>query len=310
MIGYIYIITNLTNNMQYVGQTIRTIQQRFIGHKTSAKNNLDNMYLHRAMNKYGVENFNVKEIISVEMDTITELSEELNFLEKYYIEKYNTLVPNGYNLTKGGTEYAELQKIKVDEYDLYGKFIQTHDSIIDAARSRGSENNSAVFKCCNGASKFAFQRIWRYHGDSLNKYELPDVDIASREYKLAPVDQYSKDGILLNSYDSMTEATLILGLNTTSSHIAECCNGKLYTAYDYVWRYKDEPFNKYPVKEKRFVGCIQYDLNGNYIATFDCIRDACISIDKDPKRCNSHITSCCKGDRKSAYGYKWEYVTI
>lgn len=309
MIGYIYVITNLQNNMQYVGQTINTIQQRFHGHISSAKNIHDNMYLHKAMNKYGIENFDVKEITSVKTDTIEELIEELNSLEKHYIAEYNTLSPNGYNLTKGGTEGVEWIKRKVDEYDLDGNFVKTHESLIMAARSLNLTSSSAIQKCCLGRSKFAFQRIWRYHSDALDKYELPDIDIAIREYKLAPVDQYSKNGVFLNSYTSMTEAALILGLESTSSHIAECCNGKLYTAYGYVWRYKGEPFDKYSVKEKRFVGCIQYDLNGDYIATFDCIRDACISIGKDPKKCNSHITSCCKGDRKSAYGYKWEYVT-
>lgn len=309
MIGYIYIITNLKNNMQYVGQTIQTIQQRFSGHKSSANCKTDNTYLHKAMNKYGIENFEVKEITSVELDTLEDLSEELNFLEKYYIAEYNTLIPNGYNLTQGGSECAELYKKKVDEYDLNKRFIQTHDSIINASRSIGATNGNAVRKCCEGKSKFAFQRIWRYHGDSLDKYEFPDVDIASREYKLAPVDQYSKDGILLNSYNSMTEAALILGLDSPTSHIAECCNGKLYTAYNFVWRYKDESFNKYPTKEKRFMGCVKCDLDGNPLEVFDCIRDACISIGKDPKKVNSHITSCCKGNKKTAYGYKWKYIT-
>lgn len=309
MIGYIYIITNNINEMQYVGQTIQTIQQRFQGHKSSAKYNLDNMYLHRAMNKYGVENFDVKEITAVEMDTLEELSEELNFLEKYYIAEYNTLSPNGYNLTKGGTEGAEWQKIKVDEYDLDKKFIQTHDSLIDAARSINVSTSNAIRKCCEGISKFAFQRIWRYHNDPLNKYKLPDIEVASREYKLAPVDKYSTKGKFICSYDSMAEAEIDLGIERAASHIAECCKGKLYTAYDFVWRYKGEPFDKHPVKQKRFKGCIKCDLNDNPLETFDCIRDACISIGKDPNKYSSHITSCCKGNKKSAYGYKWKYVT-
>ena len=309
MIGYIYIITNLTNNMQYVGQTIHTIQQRFSGHKSSAKCKDDNTYLHKAMNKYGVENFEIKEITSVEMGTLEELLEELNFLEIYYIAEYNTLSPNGYNLTKGGSEGAEWIKVKVDEYDLYGKFIQTHESLINAARNAGATTSSAIRKCCEGKSKFAFQRIWRYHGDPLDKYELPDIEIASREYKLAPVDKYSTKGEFICSYDSMVDANLDLGIDSASSHIAECCKGKLYTAYDYVWRYKDEAFDKYPVKQKRFTKCVKCDLNDNPLEVFDCIRDACISIGKDPKKDNSHITSCCKGKRKTAYGYKWKYIT-
>lgn len=294
--------------MQYVGQTIQTIQQRFNGHKASARNGLDNTYLHRAMNKYGPENFNIEEITSIKTSCYEELSEKLNFLERYYIAEYNTLSPNGYNLTKGGAECSEWQKIKIDEYDLDKIFIKTHDSIIEAARSRGSSHNSAIRKCCEGKSKFAFQRIWRYHGDSLDKYKLPDIKVANRDYKFTPVDKYSIEGKFICSYNSMIEACLDLGLDCNSSHIAECCKGKLYTAYEYVWRYKDEPFDKYSVKQKRFKGCVKCDLNDNSLETFDCIRDACISIGKDPKTASGHITSCCKGKKKTAYGYKWKYT--
>ena len=60
MKGYIYIITNLITNKQYVGQTINTIQERFRAHISDAKNKTDNMYIHKSMNKYGIENFKVE----------------------------------------------------------------------------------------------------------------------------------------------------------------------------------------------------------------------------------------------------------
>ena len=46
------------------------------------------------MNKYGIENFVVKELIKCEVD-------ELNSYEIMFIEKLNTY-HNGYNTTKGG----------------------------------------------------------------------------------------------------------------------------------------------------------------------------------------------------------------
>jgi group I intron endonuclease len=307
MIGYIYIITNNINGKQYVGQTIQTIQQRFSGHKASVKNHLDNMYLHKAMNKYGIENFDVREITSVELNTLEELSEELNFLEKYYIAEYNTLAPNGYNLTKGGAESAEWIKLKVDEYDLDENFIQTHNSLIDASRSMSTTTNTAIRKCGNGVSKFAFQRIWRFHGDPLDKYELPDVTIANRGYKKAPVDKYSTKGAFICSYDSMSTAELDLGIDISICHISECCKGQLYTAYGFVWRYKGEPFDKYTQKDKRFTKCAVYDLNNVLIGIFDSILDACNYLGIDYKKANSHISQCCQGKRKTTCGYIWKY---
>ena len=51
---------------------------------------------------------------------------------------------------------------------------------------------------------------------------------------------------------------------------------------------------------------IQYDLNGNYIKKWDTIKD--FLIEKNINLKSSAITKCCKGKRKSAYGYKWKYA--
>ena len=55
--GYIYKITNLVNGKSYVGQTIRTIEERWKQHIKDSKGNKDDFYLHRAIRKYGKENF-------------------------------------------------------------------------------------------------------------------------------------------------------------------------------------------------------------------------------------------------------------
>lgn len=305
MRGYIYVITNSINGMQYIGQTINSIKNRYHGHKMAAKSNRDNMYIHKAMNKYGVEYFNVEEVTCIECDTKEDLLNELNFLEQHYIVEYNTLTPNGYNLTRGGAKCAEWQKKKVDEYDLFGKFVRTYESIISAVRENGFANNSSILKCCAGKSSHAYKRVWRYHDDPLDKYPLPDITIAERNNKMAPVDQYTKDGIFIQTYESITFAYQMMDMQY-SSHISECCEGKLHTAHGYIWRYHGDSFDKN--RDKRFTACAQYDLDGNFIAKYNSIQDACIAIGKDPKKHNSHISSCCRGTRNTAYGYKWKYI--
>lgn len=96
--GYIYKITNNINNKIYIGQTIKQRPtDRFSQHRYSSRylNKNDNSYLHKAMNLYGVDNFSFEVIETIENNL-------LNEREIYWIQFYNSFVPNGYNLTLGG----------------------------------------------------------------------------------------------------------------------------------------------------------------------------------------------------------------
>lgn len=107
----IYKITNLTNNKIYIGQSTN-IQVRFRTHKkynTPEKFNGSlsfeqekNMPIHQAIMKYGLSNFNFEIIEECP-------KEELNKKEKYYIEFYNSKVPNGYNIKDGGCQWGGIK---------------------------------------------------------------------------------------------------------------------------------------------------------------------------------------------------------
>ena len=96
--GIIYSNTNQINNKQYIGQTINP-SQRKNAHKSEAFNEKSHDYdspLHRAFRKYGYENFDYE--ILAQTDDI----DALNLLEEFFIDKFNTKVPNGYNIEIGG----------------------------------------------------------------------------------------------------------------------------------------------------------------------------------------------------------------
>lgn len=95
MKGYIYRITNKVNGKSYIGQTRNTVEFRWRQH-INAK---DNKYFHKAIKKYGVENFKLETLECCNV-------EDLDSREIYYIAKYNTFGENGYNLTKGGSAYS------------------------------------------------------------------------------------------------------------------------------------------------------------------------------------------------------------
>lgn len=93
----IYKITNLKNNKVYIGQTRQTLKQRLQRHFSRAKNEFKfNYCLCNAIRKYGKNSF-VAEVID-----IADSKERLDELEIYWINKYNSLTPNGYNMTSGG----------------------------------------------------------------------------------------------------------------------------------------------------------------------------------------------------------------
>lgn len=97
MLGYIYKITNIVNNKIYIGQTVRTIAQRWYNHKHIANKNLSNKHLYVAMRKYGIDNFKIEEIDSAETKI------DLDNKEMYWIDFYHTTDPSfGYNIGKGG----------------------------------------------------------------------------------------------------------------------------------------------------------------------------------------------------------------
>lgn len=109
MIG-IYKITNKLNGKSYVGQSI-DIKRRWREHINNSSNSL----IHKAIIKYGEDNF------------IFEILEEckrdyLNEKEIFYIKNLNTLYPNGYNLTPGGQFQNSTQLLFDKIKNLYKKY--------------------------------------------------------------------------------------------------------------------------------------------------------------------------------------------
>jgi len=87
--NYVYLTTNVINNMKYIGShSTDDIDDGYLG--------TGRLFL-RAVKKYGKPNF--QRILLKECNDIFEARE----LEEMFIKQYNTLYPNGYNLSpKGG----------------------------------------------------------------------------------------------------------------------------------------------------------------------------------------------------------------
>lgn len=104
----IYKITNIINSKSYVGQTVYGLDRRWNQHNSKSSGC---RALASAIRKHGKENFTI-EIVAV----CNSLS-ELNKQETKFIKEFNTLSPNGYNLTTGGEGkvLSEESKARISE---------------------------------------------------------------------------------------------------------------------------------------------------------------------------------------------------
>lgn len=169
MTGIIYKITNSINDKVYIGQTRMSLPARWSKHKQIAQKS--NKGLYGAMQKYGIENFKIEEIIRCEI-------EKLNELEVFYIKKYNSFY-NGYNLTIGG-DNAPTNGLVLNEKEVIKKYIELK-YITDTAK---------FFKCCEKTIKNIFDKhnikieyipknidlIKNYHCDNSKKIKIVELN--------------------------------------------------------------------------------------------------------------------------------------
>lgn len=140
-------------------------------------------------------------------------------------------------------------------------------------------------------------------------YNLQKGGKSSTNSLKCPVDKYDTNGIYICSYNSISEAVEKSNNELSCVHISECCKGKLYTTGGFVWRYCGDPIDKYDYKKDKRKRCVDvYNKDGSFIKSYETIKDAIIELfNSHNYKQFSHISACCKGTRKNAYGYIWKY---
>jgi group I intron endonuclease len=90
--GVIYCLTS-PSGKKYIGQTLRKLEKRMNEHK---KMITGCVALNNAIQKYGFDKFQI--------ETLLEINDELlNLYESKFIDTYQTIYPNGYNIRSGGS---------------------------------------------------------------------------------------------------------------------------------------------------------------------------------------------------------------
>ena len=90
-------------------------------------------------------------------------------------------------------------------------------------------------------------------------------------YNMKPCDGYNKSGTLLFSCESVAEMSRIT--NVPSISIIHCCNGESTCRSDFVFRWKQEAFDKYNIETEYKNGVPVYCFleNGDFVQKFNTI---------------------------------------
>lgn len=250
----VYCHTNKINNKKYIGITKNSPQERWGKNGNGYKQQI----FYRAIEKYGWDNFD-HEILYENLS-----KEDAEKYERKLIKEYKTNSPSfGYNVAQGGMLTSEFSVKAIDQYDVFGNYIKTWDSLIEAANyyNISSSTISAAIRSANHSSTAAGY-AWTYHGEP---FKVSDT-IQSRL-----IHQYTKDGHFVKGYKSCITAAKELNLNPDA--IYNCCKHITYTCGGYVWCYANEEPN-FDIKEIQHVEIDQYDLDGNFIQSYTSINQA------------------------------------
>ena len=220
MVG-IYKIENQINGKIYIGQSIN-IEERWKRHLSDSQ--LDKVsktgtVIHKAINKYGSQNFDFSVIEECE-------EKELDEREIYWIDFYDSYY-NGYNCTKGGSRNVDHFKKKVYYYNLKGQYLGEFESVKEAALKLEIMPLS-IYNCCSGKTKTS-------HGYQFSYIKETKGTIQQAEGMAKIVGQFSKDGKLIRTFPSASDAARIMKVSKYS--ISDCCRGRQKTSAGFIWKY-------------------------------------------------------------------------
>lgn len=228
----IYKITNKINNKTYIGQSI-DIEKRWKQHiyRSSLSELEYPEKIYQAIRKYGINNF-LFEII--EECSVNQLDEK----ELYWINFYNSYI-NGYNMVLYGNinnciKANDSKKIPVIAYRLDGSLFKEYESISEASRETNT-NQTLIRECLNGNIARGGNYQWMKKDDNIPSKIEPYK--RKKNYGCIAVEQYDLNNNLLNTFDSILDASKATGVSRKS--ITRVCNGEQKSSKGFIWKRRD-----------------------------------------------------------------------
>ena len=265
----IYKITNSINDKIYIGQTTTSLEKRFRGHLGDMEREVNNKF-YNAMKKHGAENFYI-EPIEIGINSLESLSEREVFWIRYY-DTYN----NGYNSTEGG-EISPMM------------YASVRTKVSNALKGR----------------VFSDEHRQKLSLANLGKEGVPHTE----EHKSYMRELMTGREVSEETREKLREASLgktqsketiekrmkyVRGVPKSKEHTMKLA--KILNENRFVASGADSPVS---------IAVDQIDKNTNKVLKrFETISDAETSL--GVKRGTGAISRAISGERKTAYGYKWE----
>lgn len=120
------------------------------------------------------------------------------------------------------------RKRSILQYDLNGNFLNYYESAKDAEAITGI-SLSAIRRACEDFNFTSGGYRWKFADSNFGNNKDKKIN-----HKRG-VSQYDLQGNLINTFESMIDASRKTGVERTS--IYRCCNGKSKTGSGYIWKY-------------------------------------------------------------------------
>lgn len=131
-------------------------------------------------------------------------------------------------------------------------------------------------------------------------YNITKGGDACAYYQEKPVWKYSKDGVFIKEYKSLSEAAL--DNNISKQDLSHCCNKTRGVCVGgFLWSFKGDTYRTDTYIKNRNV--CKYDLAGNLIETYECINNL-----TSDKKLRHKITNCCSGYTYNVDGFVYRYI--
>jgi hypothetical protein len=243
-----------------------------------------------------IEQYDIKDNFIKEWKSIKEASNTLN-IDRTSISKAlhgETKTAGGYKWKLKET-YSPYNSRTISQYDLKGNFVSDWNSTLEAEEKLKIHS---IINALNGRNKTAGGFQWKYKDDNkkIEAYKTSRIYIAKHIY------QYSLDGEFIKEWDSYLKASKELGI--PHQHILRVLKGERKMTGGFLFSYeKNDSIEKYNSDIKSFFKpVLQYTIDDIFIKEWPNI----VSAERE-LNIKSGIGKCCKGNQKTAGGYKWKY---
>lgn len=235
----IYKIINKINGKIYIGQTTNVNPEKRI--KAHFKKTRSRDLVRDAANKYGKDSLEW-EILYCALD-----QEELDRAEKYFIEQYKSLVPNGYNIQQGGNGKGKWSEQSKKENGILVK--------------QWYKNNSHPFK----NKKFSKEHIEALSKVRKGFNSSARMEAAAKRRKII-VERQKNNIVAINIqtgeeyiFDCIASCAKTLNLEAGSiSRVLRAKEGRIqHKGYKFRYLYKENnQLNKKPDRELKYISII------------------------------------------------------